>query len=63
MYLPRGSITGMVEEENKDLLQKMDGKIIDDFILQISTAKNSKNPPGFDKPNMAREEIEKKGRI
>ena len=42
MYLPRGSIIGMVEQENKDHLQKMDGKIVDDFISQISTAKIQK---------------------
>ena len=30
----------------------MDGKIVDDFISQISTAKKSKPPPGFEKPNM-----------
>ena len=63
MYLPRGSIIRMVEKENKDHLQKMDGKIVDEFISQISTAKNSKPPPGFDKPSMTREEIEKRANL
>ena len=60
MYLPRGSIIGMVGEENKDHLQKLDGKIVDDFISQISSS-TTKPPPGFNKPGLTRDEIEKKG--
>jgi hypothetical protein len=63
MHLPRGSIIGMVEQENKDLLHKMDGKTVDEFISQISAAKDSKPPPGFNIPNMVREEIEKRANL
>ena len=62
MYLPRGSIIGMVEEESKDHLQKLDGKIVDDFISQISSS-TTKPPPGFNKPGLTRDEIEKRANL
>jgi hypothetical protein len=62
MYLSRGSIIGMVEEENKERLQKMDGKIVDEYISQISHS-DVKPPPGFEKPSMTRLEINQRANL
>jgi hypothetical protein len=58
MHLPRGSIIGMVEQKNKDQVQEINGKIVYDFISQISAAKESTSPPTSVKPSMTREEID-----
>ena len=62
MYLSRGSIIGMVEEENADRLQKLDGKVVDEFISQVSQSE-VKPPPGFTQPTMTRLQIDQKANL
>jgi hypothetical protein len=61
IYLSRGSIIGMVEEEEKEFLHKMDGGAIDNFISEISS--KQKPPPGFEQICLTREQIEKRANL
>ncbi len=61
IYLSRGSIIGMVEEEEKEFLHKMEGGAIDNFISEISS--KQKPPPGFEQICLTRQQIEKRANL
>ena len=61
-YLSRGSIIAMVEKEDINAIQEMDGKVIDDFIQEIKEKDDHINAAA-ERKTLSRQEIEQRANM